>query len=109
MSKINGRRSPFSDANPVVTKPAAPPPTPRPAKVSYRWTLRVDPTVAERARSAFLVDGAPRGIRNVSAWVSEVLEAEFARLEVEHGTLPLTPPGVVPSGWDARQAEGGER
>lgn len=103
MNRSSERRSPFANANPVTAAPQRYIPSPPPAKETYRWTLRVPADVAERARSAFLVDGTTRGVRNVSAWVVEVLEAEFARIEAERGPLPLTPPGVVPSGWDARQ------
>ena len=103
------RKSPFAGMSPVAPAPEAPTEapqramTPRPAKATQRWTLRLPVDLVETARTAWMVDGAPRGVRNVSAWVGEILEAEISRIEAKHGPLSGTPAGQIPSGWDAHQ------
>lgn len=94
------RRSPFTDASPASPPKAEQVPVP-----VQRFTLRLPVEIVEKTRSAWLVDGVPRGVRNVSAWVEAVLAAEIARVEQTHGPLPLTPPGVVPSGWDVARVK----
>lgn len=109
---MNQRKSLFAGATPVVRHdlPTSPPPVETPQHVetprradTQRWTLQMPVELVEKTRSAWMVDGVPRGIRNMSAWVAEVLAAEIDRVEKAHGPLAKTPPGVVPSGWDAHQ------
>ena len=109
------RKSPFAGMSPVAPARDAHADTPRTAEspqsptsprrteATQRWTLRLPVTLVETARTAWMVDGAPRGVRNVSAWVGEILAAEIDRIEAKHGPLSGTPAGMVPSGWDARQ------
>lgn len=96
------RRSPFAGAS-----PAAPQTEQRAAQKpsdTQRFTLRLPVELVEKTRTAWLVDGVPRGVRSVSAWVGELLQEEITRIEADHGSLPRTPPGVVPSGWNAHHS-----
>lgn len=96
------RKSPFADASPVFAQPLRRT-LDRQRPTTQRFTLRLPQELVEKVRTAWLVDGVPQGIRSVSAWVGEILQAEIDRIERSQGPLPGTPPGVVPSGWDAHQ------
>lgn len=100
---MNQRKSAFAGMSPAAPHHHNPPTTPRRAEMQ-RFTLRLPKTLVEQVRTAWLVDGAPQGVRSVSAWVAQVLQSEIDRVEKTHGPLPGTPAGVVPSGWDAHQA-----
>lgn len=104
------RINPFAGMNAVTRVPtlepsrtkAAPPgnaPTGSTGEVK-KVTVRMPAELIGKVRSASIVDGAPNGIRGLSAWVTYVLEKEIARLEAELGQpLGVTPKGVLPSGW----------
>ena len=100
------RINPFAGMNavtgtPVVEAPKASPVNTQPVAPSGVGEMKkVTVKLVGKVRSASIVDGAPNGIRGLSAWVAFVLEKEVLRVEEELGQpLSVTPSGVLPSGW----------
>lgn len=104
------RINPFAGMNavtgtPIVEAPKASPVNAHPVAPSgvgemKKVTVKMPAELIGKVRSASIVDGAPNGIRGLSAWVAFVLEKEVLRVEEELGQpLSVTPSGVLPSGW----------
>lgn len=71
-----------------------------PAKTS-KVTVTIDADLLDRARSAFLADGPHRGLRSLSAWITEAIETKTLTAEdrLNNGQpFHPTPTGVIPTG-----------
>ena len=102
MTDRTARRSPFAGASPAAPQTEQHPP--QQPWDTQRSTLPLPVELVEKTRTAWLVDGVPRAVRSVSAWVGELLQEEITRIEAARGSLPRTPPGIVPSGWNAHHS-----
>lgn len=69
--------------------------------LTAKTTVTMDAELLDRARTAFIRDGFPRGIRTLSAWISEAIETKTIAVENRlNDGQPLngTPAGVIPVG-----------
>lgn len=87
-----------------LSRPAAPAPpaVPSPARAAVeRLSIRVPAELMGEVRAAWWTTAPTTGVRSMSAWVIEALEAHLASERAAHnGGRPFTPvgPGELPTG-----------
>lgn len=67
---------------------------------SRKLSVYIDATIQDRARSAYWVDGYPRGL-SWSKWIEETIDQRTKAIEGEHNNaapFAPTPPGQLPHG-----------